>query len=164
MNLFSQDLKRLVSYSLRAYRLNAKNTEFARSVDYSFFRFIVSLLLKLLFKTDENLLRQIYFANIVPNRKAILLSNIIGFLVFRSQKEDLLLKKSTSMLKFFLRLFCLMFYQIPLYNHLANELKFNLFSILKSRPYVSILGSENKNVTSNFISRFLARKLAQRYR
>ena len=57
-----------------------------------------------------------------------------------------------------------MFYQTPLYSHLVNDLKKKLFNIVKLQPSIVVLGCENKNVTSNFISRFLARKLAQKYK
>jgi len=144
--------------------LNTKNVEFSRSFDYLFFRFIVTLLLKLVYKLDEGLLQQVYLKDNISSRNALLISNIVDFLILKSREEDLVLKKSNSMLKFFLRSFCLFFYQIPLYNHLVNELKSSLFRILKIRPYISVLGAENKNVTSSFISRFLARKLAQKYR
>jgi len=163
-NLFSQDLKRIVSYSLRVFKISAKNVEFVRSFDYMFFRFVATLLLKLVHKLDENLLQQVYFKAGSNSRQAGLVSGVMDFLVLRGQKEDLTLKKSASLLKFFLRLFCLLFYQIPLYGYLINELRFDLFSVLGARPHVSVLGVENKNVTSSFISRFLARKLAQKYR
>ena len=52
---------------------------------------------------------------------------------------------------------------VPLYNHLISSLKNNLFSLVGIKPSVVIFGCENKNVTSAFISRFLARKLAQKY-
>lgn len=164
INLFSQDLKRLISYSLKSFKLNAKNVEFVRSIDYNFFRFVVSLLLKLVFKLDENLLKRLYFNSGSDNRLANLLFNTISFLILRNRKEDLVIRKSHSLLKFFLRLFCLVFYQIPLYKNFTTDLKNNLFVIAGVKPSLLILGCENKNVTSNFISRFLARKLAQKYK
>lgn len=162
-NLFSQDIKRLISYSLKSFRLTYKNVEFARSVDYNFFLFLFSLLLKLLFKLDDNSLKQIYF-NSKYNRNSALINNILNFAVLRNKSEDLIARKSTTLLKFFLRTFCLMFYQTPLYSHLVNDLKKKLFNIVKLQPSIVVLGCENKNVTSNFISRFLARKLAQKYK
>lgn len=144
--------------------MNTKNVEFTRSVDYNFFRFIVSLLLKLIFKFDDETLKKVYFNVNSNNRKSNLLFNLINFLVFRSRKEDLIIRKSSGTLKFFLRLFCLMFYQTPLYIHLMNDLKNNLFSMLGTRPTLLVYGCENKNVTSAFISRFLSRKLAQKYK
>lgn len=98
------------------------------------------------------------------SKNSILIDNIINFLIIRSTKEDLIMRKSNSLLKFFLRLFCLAFYQIPLYNHLVNSLKGNLFSLVGLKPSILVLGCENKNVTSAFISRFLSRKLAQKYK
>ena len=164
VNLFSQDLKRLISYSLRSFRLNSKNVEFARSIDHTFFRFVVSLLLKLTFKMDDQLLKNLYVSGSNASRSSTLISNIISFLVIRNYREDLVIRKSNNLLKFFLRLFCLSFYQIPLYNHLTSSLKNNLFSLVSIKPSVVIFGCENKNVTSAFISRFLARKLAQKYK
>lgn len=161
--MFSQDLKRLVSYSLRSFKLNSRNVEFSRSVDYNFFRFVVSLILKMVFKLDENLIKKMYF-NEGNNSISSLLSNLLVFLVSRNQKEDLLVRKSNSMLKFFLRMFCLIFYQKPLYTHLVNELQTNLISVLSIKPTLLVFGCENKNVNSAFISRFLSRKLAQKYK
>lgn len=164
ISLFSQDLKRLISYSLKSFKLNTKNVEFVRSMDYNFFRFVVSLLLKLVFKLDENLLKRLYFNSGSDDRLANLLFNTISFLVLRNRKEDLVIRKSHNLLKFFLRLFCLVFYQIPLYKNFMGDLKNNLSTIVGVKPNLFILGCENKNVTSNFISRFLARKLAQKYK
>jgi hypothetical protein len=93
-----------------------------------------------------------------------LISNILNFLSLRSSKEDLIVKKISTMARFFLRVYCLSFYQIPFYNHLVSPLKLNLFRILGNRVNISVLGVDNKNVNSIFISRFLARKLAQKYR
>lgn len=163
-NLFSQDLKRLVLYSLKSYKLGYKNVEFARSVDYSFFRLITLLLLKLVFKLDTKLLKDLSFNYSNTSRIPYLINNLIFFLVNRGKKEDLIIKRSNNLLKFFLRLFCLTFYQIPLYNHIINSLKNNLFLLLNTKVSVILFGCENKNVTSVFISRFLARKLAQKYK
>lgn len=163
-NLFSQDLKRLISYSLKSFKLSTKNVEFVRSIDYNFFRFVVSLLLKLVFKLDENLLKRLYFNSSFDNRLANLLFNTISFLILRNRKEDLVIRKSYNLLKFFLRLFCLVHYQIPLYKNFIGDLKNNLSFIIGVKPSLLVLGCENKNVTSNFISRFLARKLAQKYK
>lgn len=163
VNTFSQDLKRLVSYSLKSFKLNSKNVEFSRSTDYNFFKFVVSLILKMVFKFDENLIKNLYF-NASSSSSSELFSNLLVFLISRSQKEDLLIRKSNSMLKFFLRMFCLMFYQKPLYLHLISELQVNLSPILNSKPNLFIFGCENKNVNSAFISRFLSRKLAQKYK
>jgi hypothetical protein len=162
-NLFSQDIKRLVSYSLKSFRLASKNVEFARSIDYNFFLFLLSLLLKLLFKLDDNSLKQVYFNN-KYNRNSVLIHSILNFAILRNRREDLIVRKSATLLKFFLRTFCLMFYQTPLYNHLVGDLKRKLFNVVKLQPSIVVLGCENKNVTSNFISRFLARKLAQKYK
>ena len=163
VNMFSQDLKRLVSYSLKSFKLNSKNVEFSRSADYNFFRFIVCLILKMVFKFDENLLKNTYL-NVSSNPSSKLFSNLLIFLISRNQKEDLLVRKSNSMLKFFLRMFCLMFYQKPLYSHLISELQVNLSAVLNSKPSLLVFGCENKNVNSAFISRFLSRKLAQKYK
>jgi hypothetical protein len=149
---------------LKSFRLNTKNVEFVRSIDYNFFRFVVSLVLKLVFKLDESLLKRLYFNSGSNDRLADLLFNTISFLVFRNRKEDLVIRKSHNLLKFFLRLFCLVFYQIPLYKNFTSDLKSNLLSIVGVKPTLLVLGCENKNVTSNFISRFLARKLAQKYK
>lgn len=164
VNLFSQDLKRLISYSLRSFKLNSKNVEFTRSVDYSFFRFIVLLLLKLIFKIDGQMLKNLSISGLNVNRSSILVDNLINFLIIRNKKEDLILKKSNSLLKFFLRMFCLMFYQTSLYDHIVNSLKNNIFLIIHLKPIITVFGCENKNVTSTFISRFLSRKLAQKYK
>jgi len=164
VNLFSQDLKRLISYSLKSFKMNHKNVEFSRSVDYAFFRFVVLLLLKLVFKLDDQTLRNISVPGLNVNRTSILIDNLINFLIIRNKKEDLIVKKSGSLVKFFLRFFCLTFYQIPLYKHITVSLKNNLFSLVGLRPSIMIFGCENKNVTSAFISRFLARKLAQKYK
>ncbi len=162
-NLFSQDLRRLVSYSLKSFRLNFKNAEFARSTDYSFFRFLILLILKLLFKSSDKFFKYTYLKNL-SDPSYTLFSSIINFLVLQNQKEDLVIRKSTHKLKFFLRLFSILFYQTPLYTHFTNTLKINIFNILKVYPKVVVFGAENKNVTSSFISRFLARKLAQKYK
>ena len=100
----------------------------------------------------------------LSNKKARLVSNMLDFLSLRSSKEDLVVKKISIMARFFLRVYCLSFYQIPFYNHLITPLKSDLFSILGSHTQINVLGIENKNVNSIFISRFLARKLAQKYR
>lgn len=164
INLFSQDIKRLISYSLRSFKLNSKNVEFSRSVDYNFFRFVSVLVLKLIFKVDEQTLKNLSITGLSATRNSVLLDNIINFLILRNKKEDLIIKKSTNLVKFFLRLFCLTFYQTPLYKHVVNSLKNNLFFLTGSRPTIVVFGCENKNVTSAFISRFLARKLAQKYK
>ena len=162
-NLFSQDIKRLIAYSLKSFKLNTKSIEFARSTDYNFFRFLTTLILKLLFKVNENFFKYNHFTNNF-DRNLLLFYNIIDFVTLRNEKEDLIIRKSNNKLKFFLRIYCLLFYQVPLYAHIVNNLKTNLFNVVKFRPEILVLGCENKNVTSNFISRFLARKLAQRYR
>lgn len=160
-------MKRLISYSLKSFRLNYKNVEFSRSVDYNFFRFTVLLILKLIFKFEEGVLKKAYLSSDSESHRTAhssLIFNLLSFLILRNRKEDLIVRKSTTVIKFFLRLFCLMFYQIPLYNYLVNDLKNNLFCVLNIRPTLVVLGCENKNVTSAFISRFLSRKLAQKYR
>lgn len=160
-------MKRLISYSLRSFKLNYKNVEFSRSVDFNFFRFTALLILKLIFKFEEGVLKNAYFnssGKLTYNRRSSLIFNLLTFLTSRNRKEDLVIRKSTSAIKFFLRLFCLVFYQIPLYSYLANDLQSNLTSVLSVKPVLVILGCENKNVTSAFISRFLSRKLAQKYR
>lgn len=164
VNIFSQDLKRLISYSLRSFRLNHKNVEFTRSMDYDFFRFSTVLLLKLMFRCGDGLIRSVYLSKEPISKVGRLLQRLISFLFLRVNKEDLVLKRSINLTRLFLRVFCLTFYQIPLYNHIVKPLRIDLFSLLKLKPYISILGSENKNVTSIFISRFLARKLAQKYK
>jgi len=141
-----------------------KNIEFARSIDYAFFRFVVLLLLKLVFKLDGVMLRNLSTNDLNIAGVPSLINNVIAFLIDRNKKEDLIIKKSNNLLKFFLRFFCLTFYQIPLYNHIINSLKNNLFLLMNVKASVVVLGCENKNVTSVFISRFLARKLAQKYK
>jgi hypothetical protein len=124
------------------------------------------LIFKLLFRSQEEVLQNSYIQGAVnsSNKVVRLISNMLDFLSLRSSKEDLIVKKISTMARFFLRVYCLSFYQIPFYNHLINPLKSNLFRISGSNIQVSILGVENKNVNSIFISRFLARKLAQKYR
>lgn len=160
-------MKRLISYSLKSFRLNYKNVEFSRSTDFNFFRFTALLILKLIFKFEGGILKNAYFknsTNSVSDRYSFLIFNFLNFLLSRNRKEDLVIRKSTSAVKFFLRLFCLTFYQIPLYNYLISDLKGNLARVLNVNPILVVLGCENKNVTSAFISRFLSRKLAQKYR
>lgn len=160
-------MKRLISYSLKSFKLNYKNVEFSRSTDFNFFRFTALLILKLIFKFEEGVLKNAYFKNNTVSshgRHSLLIFNLLTFLVSKNRKEDLIIRKSTSAVKFFLRLFCLTFYQIPLYNYLISDLKINLTRVLNVKPTLIILGCENKNVTSAFISRFLSRKLAQKYR
>lgn len=160
-------MKRLISYSLKSFKLNYKNVEFSRSTDFNFFRFTALLILKLIFKFEDGVLKNAYFKNginSISDRYSFLIFNFLNFLLSRNRKEDLVVRKSTSAIKFFLRLFCLTFYQIPLYNYLISDLKGNLARVLNVNPTLVVLGCENKNVTSAFISRFLSRKLAQKYR
>lgn len=121
---------------------------------------------KLFFKSQEDILLNSYVqeASNSSNKTVKLISNLLDFLTTRSHKEDLVVKKISVMSRFFLRVYCLSFYQIPFYNYLINPLKLNLFSILGGHAQINVLGVENKNVNSVFISRFLARKLAQKYR
>lgn len=148
---------------MKCFRLNSRNVEFSRSFDQDFFSFLLVLLLKLVFKFNENSLQQLYLGNSTSRVSNILL-NLISFLVLRGSKEDIVSRRLYSLLKFFLRVFSLIFYQLPLYKHLVKDLQVSLFSLSKIKPLVKILGCENKNVNSSFISRFLARKLAQKYK
>lgn len=163
---FSQDFKKLAIYSLRAFKQPSRNVEFSRSLNLDFFKFTILLVFKFFFKSQEAILQNSYIqgATSSPNKMVKLISNILNFLSLRSSKEDLVLKKVSIMARFFLRIYCLSFYQIPFYNHLINPLKLNLFSMLGNHVQVSVLGVENRNVNSIFISRFLSRKLAQKYR
>lgn len=167
INLFSQDFKRLAVYSLKTFKQNSRSAEFSRSANNNFFKFLTLLVFKLIFKTKSNLLQIAYLfplLNDSSDKVAKLLYKLVDFLVLKSQSEDLVIKKINNTIRFFLRFYCLAFYQIPLYQNLINNFKSNFSLFLNEKIQVVVLGVENKNVTSIFISRFLSRKLAQKYR
>jgi hypothetical protein len=151
---------------LKAFKQPSRNVEFSRSLNLDFFKFTILLIFKFFFKSQEEVIQSSYVSGAANslNKKVKLISNILDFLSLRSSKEDLVVKKISTMARFFLRIYCLSFYQIPFYDHLITPLKSDLFSILGSYTQINLLGVENKNVNSIFISRFLARKLAQKYR
>lgn len=164
----SYDIKRLSIYSLRVFSKSTRNVEFTRSIDSNFFKFSALLAFKLLHKSSNQVISNAYFLNPNANNNKAkfsrLLNYIVSFIATRAEKNDLVLKKITGFTKFFLRFYCLFSYQTPLYRYLVSSLHANLKLISSFNPQIAIYGVDNRNVTSLFISRFLARKLAQRYK
>jgi len=164
MGSFSADLRRLIVYTLRTFKQTTKNAEFARSLNPDLFKFSILLVLRLFFRMDENLIQNVHSESTQNSSIATTVSNLVDFLLERSGNEDLIIRRISLVARFLLRMYTLGFYQVPLYTYIISPLRANLISILNTQPHLTLLGVENKNITSIFIARFLTRKLAQKYR